>query len=97
MSEGDSMRNAIGCLILGVSFALAGCGGGDETVRETGLPVACVAKAKPGNCGGSVPKVYFDYRDNRCKTFYWSGCGGFVPYQTMEACRKECEAGSGRP
>ena len=40
---------------------------------------------------GAIPKIYYDFRENRCKTFYWGGCGGFVPYQTMEACVKECE------
>jgi hypothetical protein len=40
---------------------------------------------------GAIPKIYYDFRENRCKTFYWSGCGGFVPYQTMESCVKECE------
>jgi hypothetical protein len=79
---------------LALALALSGCGGGgggDDAIIKDELPVACVAKPKPGNCMGAIPKIYYDFRDNRCKTFYWSGCGGFVPYQTMEACVKECE------
>jgi hypothetical protein len=79
-----------------VVLALAGCGGGEEAVKGDELPVACVVKAKPGNCRGSIPKVYFDYRSDRCKTFYWSGCGGHVPYQTMGECVKQCEPPTAR-
>ena len=86
------MGNAIAVVALSSTLVLAGCGGG-AAVKETGLPVACVAKARPGHCRGSIPKVYYDYRNNRCKTFYWSGCGGHVPYQTLEDCRRECESG----
>ena len=87
------MRNAIAAVALSSALVLAGCGGDTAPIKETELPVVCVAKAKPGHCGGSIPKVYYDYRYNRCKTFYWSGCGGHVPYQTIEDCRKECETG----
>ena len=72
-------------------LGLAGCGGGgEETVRGDELPVACVAKAKPGYCSGALKRYYYDYRDNRCKAFYWSGCGGYVPYQTLNECTNEC-------
>ena len=78
--------------VLALPLVLTGCGGGGgEVIRKDELPVACVAKPKPGSCMGAIPKIYYDFRENRCKTFYWSGCGGFVPYQTMEACVKECE------
>jgi len=86
------VRNALAAVALSFAVVLAGCGG-DTVIKEDGLPVVCVAKAQPGHCGGLIPKVYYDYRYNRCKTFYWSGCGGHVPYQTMEDCRKECESG----
>ena len=78
--------------VLALPLVLTGCGGGGgEAISKDELPVACVAKPKPGNCKGAIPKIYYDFRENRCKTFYWGGCGGFVPYQTMEACVKECE------
>jgi hypothetical protein len=78
--------------VLALPLVLAGCGGGSgEVINKDELPVACVAKPKPGSCMGAIPKIYYDFRENRCKTFYWSGCGGFVPYQTMESCVKECE------
>jgi hypothetical protein len=73
-------------------LALSGCGGGREEVILTDeLPVACVAKPQPGYCSGSIQKYYYDYRDDRCKAFYWSGCGGFVPYQTLAECTKQCK------
>jgi hypothetical protein len=89
------MRQRIVPGLLVALLALAGCGGGGEQVIRVisadELPVACVAKPKPGYCSGSIYKFYYDYRDNRCKTFYWSGCGGHVPYQTMTECLKQCE------
>ena len=89
------MRQRIVPGLLVALLALAGCGGGGEQVIRVisadELPVACVAKPKPGNCRGAIPKIYYDFRENRCKTFYWGGCGGFIPYQTMDACVKECE------
>jgi hypothetical protein len=85
------VRRPTAAKVLIAVLALAGCSGGEESVRPDELPVACVAKAQPGRCRGSIPKVYYDYRENRCKTFYWGGCGGFVPYQTMDECRQQCE------
>ncbi len=87
------MRQRIVPGLLMAVLALSGCGGGggEELIRADELPVACVAKPKPGYCSGSIYKFYYDYRENRCKTFYWSGCGGHVPYQTMTECQKQCE------
>lgn len=73
-------------------LALSGCGGSvEEVIRPDELPVACVAKPKPGNCTGSITGFYYDYRDDRCKAFYWSGCGGHVPYESMAECTKQCK------
>jgi hypothetical protein len=51
-----------------------------------------VAKPDPGGCRGHYRKFYFDYRDNRCKAFVHSGCGGRVPFETLEDCVNYCGA-----
>jgi hypothetical protein len=87
------LRHPLSSGVLALAVALSGCNGGGGAVMDDELPVACVARAEPGPCGGSVPKAYYDYRENRCKTFYWSGCGGHVPYQTLADCVRECVDG----
>ncbi|WP_232064624.1 BPTI/Kunitz domain-containing protein [Rhodocytophaga rosea] len=37
-----------------------------------------------------MPKYYYDTKEKRCKEFTYGGCGGVVPFQTMEEC-KQCE------
>jgi len=77
--------------VLLATVGLAGCGGGgEETLRSDELPVACVAKPRPGPCSGGLQRYYYDYRDDRCKAFYWSGCGGHVPFETSAECTAQC-------
>jgi hypothetical protein len=79
----------------GLALLLGGCGGGGrgttiDTAEE--LPVSCLAKPNPGGCGGRQKKYYYDYRDNRCKAFTYSGCGGRVPFESKEDCVSYCVA-----
>lgn len=46
-----------------------------------------------GRCFAYMPRYYFDKNEQRCKEFIWGGCGGVVPFETMEAC-KGCEGSS---
>jgi hypothetical protein len=80
-------------LVLALVAVLGGCGGGGADRGDPeDLPVSCVAKPDPGHCRGHVKKYYFDYRDNRCKSFTHSGCGGRVPFETLEDCMNYCGA-----
>lgn len=45
-----------------------------------------------GVCNAYIPKYYFDYETKECKEFIWGGCGGVVPFDTLEAC-KACDDG----
>ena len=51
-------------------------------------PDNCRKKPDAGNCFAAFPKYYYDKEDKTCKEFTWGGCGGTVPFDTME----ECEA-----
>ncbi len=90
------MRGLWWCGVLGMTVWLSGCGGGGRGLGAAGdpenLPVSCVAKPSRGHCGGRIEKYYFDYRDNRCKAFNYSGCGGRVPFETLEDCMSYCGA-----
>jgi hypothetical protein len=87
------MRVVWWCGVLAAVVLLGGCGGGGVQVMDPDdLPVSCVGKPHPGNCRGHYRKYYFDYRDNRCKPFSYSGCGGRVPFETLEDCINYCGA-----
>jgi hypothetical protein len=81
-------------LVVMVALAvLGGCGGGGLARGDPeDLPVSCVAKPAAGNCRGHYKKYWFDYRDNRCKSFTHTGCGGRVPFETLEDCVNYCGA-----
>ncbi|QHT69988.1 proteinase inhibitor I4 serpin [Rhodocytophaga rosea] len=50
----------------------------------------CQLKPDAGPCFAAMPKYYYDTKEKRCKEFTYGGCGGVVPFQTMEEC-KQCE------
>ena len=43
----------------------------------------------PGHCEADITMYYYDRGEKRCKAFSWGGCGGVVPFETLE----ECESG----
>ena len=50
----------------------------------------CSLQPDPGPCEAYFPKYYFDKKKGKCKEFIWGGCGGNVPFDTLEEC-EECE------
>ena len=44
---------------------------------------------EPGHCEAAITRYYYDRDETRCAEFLWGGCGGVVPFETLE----ECEAG----
>lgn len=50
----------------------------------------CDLKPEAGNCKAYIPKYYYDKTEGKCKEFIWGGCGGVVPFQTMNECL-ECD------
>lgn len=37
-----------------------------------------------------LPRAFFNSTTNRCEPFDWGGCGGVVPFKTVEECRQVC-------
>lgn len=50
----------------------------------------CTLLPDPGPCEAAIPAWYFDQDWGACTTFTWGGCGGTVPFTTLE----DCEAAS---
>jgi len=50
----------------------------------------CQMEPDPGPCYATIPRYYFDKHEKKCKQFTWGGCGGVVPFETLEEC-KACE------
>ena len=50
----------------------------------------CEVDPDPGLCKAYFPKYYFDKETQACQEFIYGGCGGVVPFDTMEQCSQEC-------
>lgn len=50
----------------------------------------CSLEPDAGLCLAAFQRYYYDMADKKCKSFTWGGCGGVVPFETMEECEKGC-------
>jgi hypothetical protein len=50
----------------------------------------CRQKPDAGLCKGRFESYYFDDKSHSCKLFFWGGCQGTVPFQTLQECEKAC-------
>lgn len=46
----------------------------------------CVLLPDAGPCEAAIPAWYFDQDFGACTQFSWGGCGGTVPFETIEDC-----------
>ena len=46
----------------------------------------CLLEPETGNCFASHHRYYFDPVEKKCEKFVWGGCGGVVPFETLEEC-----------
>jgi len=51
---------------------------------------ACYYIPHIGPCDAAFPRYYYDHEENECLEFTWGGCGGLVPFETMEDCESSC-------
>ncbi|ADP71968.1 proteinase inhibitor I2 Kunitz metazoa [Rhodomicrobium vannielii ATCC 17100] len=59
-------------------------------LRDLALPEACHLKPEGGRCKANFEAYYFDPAAGACKWFSYGGCGGVVPFETLDACEKSC-------
>ncbi|KUG09024.1 BPTI/Kunitz domain-containing protein [Solirubrum puertoriconensis] len=63
-----------------LSAGLAGC------AKERSLPKQCTLEPETGPCKALMPRYFYNQKTQRCEQFIWGGCGGLVPFQTLEEC-----------
>ena len=56
---------------------------------------ACKLEPDPGPCEAAIIQYYFDKQSNDCEFFYWGGCDGVAPFESMDACEEACVCNSG--
>nr|AEI52542.1 venom Kunitz trypsin inhibitor protein 2 [Vipera renardi] len=62
-------------------------------------PVFCYLPADPGICKAHKPRFYYNPASNKCKEFFYGGCGGNANnFKTRDECHHTCVASAmGRP
>lgn len=84
------MKHAYYALLLLFSACLLSC---EEKEAERVLPAQCRLEPDPGLCLAAFAKYYYNPKTGRCEQFTWGGCGGVVPFQTLQECKDcGCEA-----
>lgn len=51
----------------------------------------CYSVPDAGLCKAAIEKYYFDSESDSCKSFTWGGCGGNIPFDTLELCQGFCK------
>ncbi|MFN4080096.1 MAG: BPTI/Kunitz domain-containing protein [Saprospiraceae bacterium] len=74
-------------VLVAAALALGACGKSDCSCQ---LNDRCKLAPDPGPCEAYIPKYYYDPVEKKCKEFIWGGCGGVVPFDSMQACEEAC-------
>lgn len=53
-------------------------------------PEACNLTPDAGDCLAAIPRYYYNQQTGQCEMFIWGGCGGVVPFETLQEC-EACE------
>jgi len=53
----------------------------------------CKLAPDKGPCKGLFESWYFDQNSKTCKSFFWGGCAGSVPFKTQQECASLCAPG----
>ncbi|MBD0851674.1 proteinase inhibitor I4 serpin [Maribacter arenosus] len=56
------------------------------TDNDDSLSGRCALEPDPGDCEAAILRYFYDKEEQRCKEFIWGGCGGVVPFETIEDC-----------
>lgn len=59
--------------------------------QEVNIKAPCDLEPKDGNCKALFYRGYYNKLTKKCMSFLYGGCGGTVPFESVEACRNICE------
>jgi len=59
--------------------------------QEVDIRRRCYLKPDPGTCKALFFAAYYNLTTKTCAEFVYGGCGGEVPFDTVQACKKVCE------
>ena len=78
-------------LLLAFVVFISGCSATPASKpKEEKLDQRCLQKGERGRCRAFFPRFYFDQESGKCMKFIWGGCGGVVPFETMQSCEETC-------
>jgi len=72
-------------LVLGLSFSAC------SSTKEPQTSLKCIEKPETGKCRAMFHKYYYNKSEDKCKSFIWGGCGGNIPFHTLQKCQETCE------
>ena len=52
----------------------------------------CDLEPDPGPCFAAIQAYYFNQNSQSCAEFTWGGCGGVVPFETLDECQSACSS-----
>jgi len=78
-------KNIAILLLLIIGFT--GCSSKDDVQ----LDAKCYEAPQSGMCKAMFSKYYFDTNEKKCKQFIWGGCGGNIPFHTVQECEEKCK------
>lgn len=55
-----------------------------------GMHSVCQLKPMQGEGSKKIKRYYFDVKVKKCRPFIWHGDGGFVPFESLDACEQYC-------
>jgi len=56
--------------------------------KTSSLNKQCYEIPKTGKCRAYFKIYYFNHEKKTCQSAVWGGCGGNIPFKTLESCKK---------
>lgn len=79
-------------LLFSLVALLSACSNADTPEEIVNLRDACKLQPDPGPCKARMEKFYYDTKTESCSVFYYGGCQGVVPFDTLSTCQSHCES-----
>ncbi|NOQ16488.1 MAG: hypothetical protein GQ581_05470 [Methyloprofundus sp.] len=75
------------CKLILLTILLSAC---SQLSASKATDSQCTLKPEAGRCRANISKYYFDEKSASCAQFSWGGCGGVVPFTSLEECQNMC-------